>query len=122
MYTAKINSSIKELSKRECVMYKDTTNCKQLDTIITDDSDIIIDIDNIIVLDVHNDKAKDNTDYKKYIIVDKSGEKYITGSESFYRAVTDIYEELDGEDVSVKCYKMESKNYPGKSFITASLF
>ena len=121
-YKATIVRATKELDARQKIMYKDTTNCVSLDT-ATQSGDIIIDFDLAVVLDVHNEKS-DNKDYSKYIFVDKSGTRYITGSESFWAAFEDIYDEMTDaglEDFSVKAYRLPSKNYRGRDFITCTL-
>lgn len=122
-YSVKIEDSSKELTKKERVMFKDTSDAKKLDEIITTDA-IIIDPDFWVMLMVHNEKS-DNVDYPVYIIVDKNGEKYITGSEAFWTTFSDIYDEMtaDGDDEpwQLKCYKLDSKNYKGKQFLTCSV-
>lgn len=134
-YSANIAFSSRPLSGKEKVMMKDTTNALSLDTltqpaIVNHDNgestkeprSVVIDPDFYVVLDVHNEKAKDK-DYKKYIIVDKSGKKYITGSESLIRAFKDIMEEMEGEseEFSIEVYRMPSKNYQGRDFLTCSI-
>ena len=122
-YSVKIVGSSKELTKKERVMFKDTSDAKKLDEIITNDA-IIIDPDFWVILMVHNEKS-DNVDYPVYIIVDKNGEKYITGSEAFWTTFSDIYDEMiddeDDEPWQLKCYKLDSKNYKGKQFLTCSV-
>lgn len=122
-YSVKIVGSSKELTKKERVMFKDTSDAKKLDEIITNDA-IIIDPDFWVILMVHNEKS-DNVDYPVYIIVDKNGEKYITSSEAFWTTFSDIYDEMiddeDDEPWQLKCYKLDSKNYKGKQFLTCSV-
>lgn len=122
-YSVKIEDSSKELTKKERVMFKDTSDAKKLDEIITTDA-IIIDPDFWVMLMIHNEKS-DNVDYPVYIIIDKNGEKYITGSEAFWTTFSDIYDEMtaDGDDEPwlLKCYKLDSKNYKGKQFLTCSV-
>ena len=92
-YKATITRSTKELDAKQKIMMKDTTNTVSLDTATQSGDGVIIDVDFAVVLDVHNEKS-DNKDYTKYIIVDKNGERYITGSESFWSAFENIYDEL----------------------------
>ena len=58
-----------------------------------------------------------------YVIIDKNGDKYVTGSLSFWNSFMDIYTEMLGEDEewSIKAYKLDSKNYKGKKFLTCSI-
>ena len=73
-------------------------------------------------LAVHNKKT-DEKDCKKYLVVDKSGNKFVTGSESFFTAMLEIMEEMaeSGEDFEIQVYRMPSKNYKGKEFLTCSI-
>ena len=120
-YYVKITDTSKELSARERVAVKDTTNAISLDE-ATKDSPLVIDIDYYVSLDVHNEKSEDK-DYKKYIVVDKAGNKYVTGSESFFTSMVEILEEMSdtGEEFQIEVYRMPSKNYKGKEFLTCSI-
>lgn len=122
-YTVKVKEASKELSKKELVMLKDTSDAAKLDEVIQGEA-LIIDPAFYAVLDIHNEKS-DNKDYEVYIIVDKDGSKYITGSESFYTSFTDIWEEMNDGEVTeewkLKCYKLDSKNFKGKQFLTCSI-
>lgn len=120
-YAVKIAYCSKELSARDRVAIKDTTNALQLDD-ITKEGNIIIDMDYYAKLSVHNEHSED-TDYEKYIIVSKDGTKYVTGSTSFLSAMEEIVEEMadSGEDYQIEVYRMPSKNYKGKEFLTCSI-
>lgn len=122
-YSVKISSSSKELTKKERVMLKDTGDALKLDEVIQGEP-IIINPDYWVTLMVHNEKS-DNVDYLVYLIVDKNGTKYVTGSESFWTTFSDIWDEMTGdvndEEWQLKCYKLDSKNYKGKQFITCSV-
>ncbi len=121
-YNVTIRECSKELSARERVLIKDTTNVISLDEATSDsDSPLVISPDFYAVLDVHNEKS-DNKDYTKYIIVDKNGNKFVTGSDSFWNSFMEIMAEMEGEgDFEIQVYRRESKNYKGKSFITCSI-
>ena len=120
-YSVKIVNASKELSARDRVAVKDTTNAIALDD-ATKDSPLVIAIDYYVELAVHNEKSEDK-DYKKYVVVDKSGNKFVTGSESFFTAMIEIMEEMadSGEDFEIQVYRMPSKNYKGKEFLTCSI-
>ena len=120
-YSVKIVNASKELSARDRVAVKDTTNAIGLDD-ATKDSPLVIDIDYYVELAVHNEKSEDK-DYKKYVVVDKSGNKFVTGSESFFTAMLEIMDEMSGsgEDFEIQVYRMPSKNYKGKEFLTCSI-
>lgn len=119
-YTAEIVKSNRELSKKEKVMYKNASDCKRLDDETAKSGSLVIAPVLWIELSVHNDKAK-NPDYTQYIIVDKDGTSYLTGSENFYNNFTSIAEEMEGEEFEVEVYRKPSKNFSGKEFLTCKL-
>lgn len=121
-YEVKINSVSKELTARERVMLKDTRNAIKLDEAIKD-TPLVISPAYYAVLDVHNEKSKEDKDFQNFIVVDTAGNKYVTGSASFFEAFTEIVEEMSGtgEEYEIEIYKLDSKNYKGKQFITCSI-
>lgn len=121
MYKVDIVSCTDDLSAKERVMLKDVTEAKKLDD-MTQQGAIIISPKMYATLHVTNDKA-DNGEYDLYVIVDKDNEKYVTSSESFWTSFLDITAEMENEteDWSIKVYRMPSKNYKGKEFITCSI-
>lgn len=120
-YSVKIVNASKELSAKERVALKDTTNAIALDE-ATQGGNVLIEPDFYVELAVHNEKSEDK-DYTKYIIVDKNGNKYVTGSESLITAFIDIVDEMAGsdEEYGIEVYRMPSKNYKGKEFLTCSI-
>lgn len=120
-FEAKIRESSKQLSAKERVKFKDTTNAVQLDE-ATKDKTLRIAPDFYVILDIHNDHSEDK-DYVKYVIVSKEGTKYVTGSESFFSAFKAIVDEMGGtdEEYEVEVYRLPSKNYKGKEFLTCSI-
>ena len=120
-YSVSIKESSIELTAKQRIALKDTTSAKKLDE-VTQVEDVVIYPDMWAVLSIHNEKS-DNVDYENYILVDKSGEKYVTGSQSFWTSFMDIYNEMAGEDEEwgVRVYRVESKNYKGKQFLTCSI-
>lgn len=120
-YSVKITNASKELSAKERVALKDTTNAIALDE-ATQAGKVLIEPDFYVELSVHNEKSEDK-DYTKYVIVDKSGNKYVTGSASFMSAFSDILDEMadSGEEYAIEVYRMPSKNYKGKEFLTCSI-
>lgn len=121
-YEVKINSTSKELTARERVMLKDTRNAIKLDEAVSE-TPLVISPDYYAVLDIHNEKSKEDKDFQNYAVVDTDGNKYVTGSTSFFEAFTEIVEEMDGtgEEYQIEIYKLDSKNYKGKQFITCSI-
>lgn len=121
-YKAVIKEASMELTPKMKIMLKNTTDTIALDD-ATKESPVIINVDGYVVLNIHNEKS-DNKDYTKYIIIDKDGARYQTGSESFWTAFLDIYEEMTdaGEsDFQIKAFRMPSKNYAGRDFLTCSI-
>ena len=120
-YSVKIERVSRDITAKEKVMLKDTTNAISLDE-ATQNAKVTITPAYYAVLSVHNEKSEDK-DYRKYIIVAEDGTKYVTGSESFFTAFSDIMDEMadTGEDFSIEVYRMPSKNYKGKEFITCSI-
>ena len=120
-YSVEIVESNKQLTAKERIKVKDTTKAIRLDE-ATLGGAIDISPDTYAVLHIHNEKS-DNIDYKTYVIVDKEGTKYVTGSESFWSSFMNIHEEMNGEqeEWGIKVYRAPSKNYKGKDFITCSI-
>lgn len=120
-YSASIKESSRELSAKERIMLKDTTSAVKLDQ-ATQVEDIHISVDSYAILNIHNDKATP-TDYENYVILDRNGTKYVTGSQSFWNAFMDIFTEMENEseEWSIRVYRHPSKNYSGKDFITCAI-
>lgn len=119
-YTAEIVKCNKELTKKERVMYKNASDAIRLDA-ATEKGSVVIAPAIWMELAVHNDKSKNNSDYSQYIIVDKDGTAYLTGSENLMANFYSIAEEMEGEDFEVEVYRKPSKNYTGKEFLTCKL-
>lgn len=120
-YKVEIKECSAQLTAKQRIALKDTTNSIKLD-MVTQEAPVIIYPDYYAVLAIHNEKS-DNPDYENYVVVDKNGDKYVTGSQSFWTSFMEIYEEMQGEEEewAVKVYRVESKNYKGKQFITCSI-
>lgn len=126
-YRATVRECSKEITVKERIMLKDTSNATSLDTLTQEANfngeKVLINVDYYATLDIHNEKS-DNKDYVNFIVVDKNGEKYVTGSQSFITSFIDIVEEMidAGEtEIVIEVYRKESKNYKGKDFITCSI-
>lgn len=127
-YEAKITYSSKELTVREKIKLKDLTNAVQLDEAtqnaeFENAGNLVITPAYYAEVSVHNEKS-DSKDYVKFVVVDTNGTKYVTGSESFITAFKDIADEMTDageENFDIEVYRLESKTYKGKSFITCSL-
>ena len=124
-FEVRIVDSSMELTHKQKIALKDTSRAIKLDETCSDGNELQIKPTGYAILSVHNDKA-DNPDYTQYLIIDESGEKYVTGSNSFWRSFLDIWEEMtddteDNEEWSLIIYKKDSKNYKGKQFLTCSI-
>ena len=123
-YKVEIAHSTKDLTLREKIRIKDLSNVIQLDDATQQEGNIVIDFDYYVILKVHNEFSKDDKDYNKYVIVDKSGNKFVTGSESFMTSLEGIVDEMAeaGEtDFEIEVYRKDSKNYTGKQFLTCTI-
>lgn len=126
-YKATVTEASKELTAKEKIMLKDTSNAESLDQLTQDAAfdgkKVLIEVDFYAIIEIHNAKS-DNPDYLNIVIVGKDGRKYVTGSDSFITTFIDIFNEMKEageEDVAIECYRKESKNYKGKDFITCSI-
>ena len=120
-YTSNLIECSKDVKARERIWLKDTTDAIRLDE-ATAEGELVITPAYYATIAVHNEKA-DDVDYEQYVVVDVGGNKFVTGSESFFKSFKEIFDEMSGEDeeYSIKIYRVESKNYKGKTFITCSI-
>ena len=123
-YKVTIREASRELSVKEKIAIKDTSNAQSIDALTTEQGSFVIDYDYHVVLDIHNDRS-DNPDYIKVVIVDKAGQKYVCGSAPFLSSLNEIVDEMvaagEGEHIKLECYRKPSKNFKGKSFLAVSL-
>lgn len=120
-YSAVVKDSSRELTAKEKVMMKDTSDCVMLN----DEAEkgvLLIDPEFWCTVAVHNEKSE-NKDYDVYIIVDKNGTKYRTSSENFMNSFEDIMADMSDstEPFQIKVYVLPSKNRSGQTFLTCSL-
>lgn len=124
-YSVKIREASRDLTAKEKIALKDYSNATPLDTALNDIDVLTITPVAYVILDVHNENSKQDKDYVKYVIIDNGGNKFVTGSESFFTSFKDIFDtmstEAPGEEYSIDVLKKPSQNYKGKSFITCAL-
>lgn len=123
-YSVTVKEVSKELTHKERVQITDLTDCVKLDA-ATQEGPVLIDLDYYAVLEIHNEKATDK-DYENYVVADKNGTRYSTGSKSFFNNLVTICEEMQDSDDpdevwQIKAYRRPSKNRQGKDFITCSI-
>lgn len=124
-YSVEIAESSMELSAKERVRMKDTTNAIKLDELTQEEGNeqVIIEPQAYAVLNIHNEHSDQNKDYVNYVLVAKDGTKYATSSESFWTTFMEIYKEMENETESwrIIVYRVPSKNFKGKEFLTCSI-
>lgn len=120
-YNVTIAKASKELTHKERVRMKDTTNAISIDE-ITQDGPVLIDLDYYAVLNVHNERSE-SIDYTVCILVDKAGTKYRTGSPSFLTALDEVMVDMADcdEPWQLEIYRHPSKKNKGKEFLTCSV-
>ena len=123
-YELKIKEASMELTPKQRVMYKDTSDAYKLDDVVKEGEAFAIEPIGYCVLSVHNDKS-DNPDYEQYVIMSADGSKYVTGSASFWNSFINIWNELGGveseEAWMITVHKKPSTNFKGKFFLTCSV-
>lgn len=124
-YSVEIKEASRELTIREKIALKDYSNATPLDTALDEVDQITIYPSSYVVLSVHNEKSKQDKDYEKVVVIDNAGNKFVTGSQSFFTAFKYIFDtmakEAPGEEYAIDVFKKASKNYSGKSFISCAL-
>lgn len=129
MYKSEITFASKELTKREKVMLSDVSSATKFDEVVKGVDDTF-DIEPVAyaVVSIENDNAKGEKQYEVIVILDASGNKFVTGSQSFREAFIGIWDQMtdngviaEGEEFSIRVYKRPSKNYSGKAFISCAL-
>ena len=83
-------------------MFKDLGNAESMidyaRAAIEQGAKATIDVADFAVISIHNE-ATDDVDYTNYLLIDKNGNKYYTGSESFWNSFKNIYNEMkDSEE------------------------
>ena len=131
-FSAKIvNCSKEHLTRKEMLMYSDTTGTTLIDDMIDGDNGFIIKPDFWAEIEVNNENAKEgqSKNYINFIVHDSNTDTtYRTGSQSFIDAFLNIWEimvidcpEDEKEDFEIKIFAMKSKNYNGKDFYTCAV-
>ena len=123
-YEVTIRETSKELTPKERIKIKDLSNSQNLDALTQNEESVVINYAYHVILDIHNEKSKDRPDYQNIVVVDKDGNKFNTGSNSFITALEEIIDEMADageEDIEIEVYRKPSKNYKGKDFITCSV-
>lgn len=122
VYKVEVAETSRPVTAKERIALKDTTSAVRLDEATTKDGSVLIHVDMWAVLQIHNEASEDK-EYQQYVIVDSEGARYVTGSSNFWDSFLDIYEEMQNEteDWSIVVYRVPSKNYKGKEFLTCAI-
>lgn len=122
-YKAEVIDAHKELTPRERIQMKEFSDSVRIVDFIANSEDPVITVCGYAAVHVTNEAADDPKDreYDKFQFLDSEGIKYSTSSKSLYEAVTDIYKELEGQDVRVRFCSKQSRNFKGGEFLTAVL-
>lgn len=125
-YSATITESSRELTPKERVMFKDLANAQNLNEFAKESnasgSKAVITVKDYAIVSVHNEASEDK-DYLNYLLIDNEGNKYYTGSVSFWNKFMDIYKEMStvDEDWAIELSLVPSRKYAGKEALTCSL-
>lgn len=122
-YHVTISEASRPLTAKEKIAYKDTTDAISIDKLTSEHGTVVVKIVAWAILSVHNEKS-DDKDYYQYLLIADDGAKYITGSQSLFDSFIDIWEDMEEEpdtDWSIKMYRLPSKNFAGRDFITCSI-
>lgn len=125
-------SSFEKLRGSDRLRYTNFTAMTQLDDIVAEDgTKEVLDITGYVQCHVHNEKS-DTPEYDKLVLIGKSGELYITGSDSFTRGFLEIHKALTQDFIEdgvapadrvypILAFKSPSKNVKGKTFLCCAV-
>ena len=122
IYSVEILEASSELTKREKVMFKDTSNAIKFDDVVTPEQGITITPTGWVKLAIHNPKGE-RKDFENLVITTYEGEKFVTGSPTFIEKFLGIWEDMydPNEDFQIEVFKRDSKNYKGKQFLSCAV-
>ena len=119
-----IRESSRPLSAKERIAVKNNINAITLDNALSDTDSLVITPTGYAVLDVHNERAKGDHDYVKFVIM-ADNVMYTTGSDAFFRTFKAIWDEMQAESpdesFGIEVFKRPSKNYTGKYFLSCNI-
>ena len=121
-FTVTITEASKDLTAKERIALKDTSNAIRLDQVCTPDESFVFNPVLYAKIHVINPNSEDK-EYDQYIFISKDGTKYMTGSVSFFDSFINIWNEMkdEEEEWGIEVTKHPSNKYKGKYFITASV-
>lgn len=123
-YKVEIIGGSREFSKLERISFKDTSDVVSIVDACGDDK-LEITVVDFVLLHIVNPHSKKETEYDKFVLITDTGDRFVTGSESFIDTFTDIWFDMQDEPdivcpVTIQCYIKESRNNP-QGFLTCRL-
>ena len=121
-YRVEIVQTSKELSLKQKVALKNTNAFLRIDKLLNTEERILINPDFWAELHIYNDRSADK-EYTSYVVADKNGDYYLTGSDSFMNTFKAIFEELSGtdEEWAIAAFRIPSRNREGKYLISCGV-
>lgn len=118
-YNAKVIASSRELTAKEQIRIKSQPTVKLDEVVGTDGTFFVTEmVTGYVLLGVHNEKAQGEKDYQTLLVEVEGGKYYSTGSKAFIESFMEIFNELAGaEEFSLEVYRVESRNFKGKTFL-----
>lgn len=121
-YSVQIIEVSKDIRAIEKIRLKDLSLSMKINDMVKAES-VVIEPDYYASLHIINENSE-NKEYDVFVIVDKEGQHYHTGSRSFHQSFIDIAEELKGEpDLrwGIECYSVPSKDPKNNNFLKCSV-
>lgn len=113
MYSVNIKEASQDFTRRQIVKIMDSDAVTPFNSVVEEGSDFVITPTGYAILEVHNDKAKGDKDYTRYVIVAEEG-LYSTSSEPFFTKFSSIFDQMMfEEDFQLGVTLKPSKNYNG---------
>lgn len=126
-YTATVTESSRELSVKEKIKLKDEKLHQKLNVVLSEQvkeaGGLVLEPDGWARVHVKNPYSKQREEYDFFVIIEKNGDTWMTGSQSFMEAFMDIWydmKEYPDEEFKIRVYTKDSKNY-SSGFITCSI-
>ena len=89
-YKAVITDSSRDFTAREHLKYTDTAGMIKITDLLKEQDELVLQIVDYAVVEVENEKAKEDNEYRQYVLIANDGKVYYTGSESFWNSYKQI--------------------------------
>lgn len=117
-----IEGSSKELSARERIALKHPENTVGINEFLSRAGKFTMSPAWYASVRIEDPEAPDDEQVRhSYLIADKDGTIYATGSESFMSSFLDIFTEMQGEEEPYEISVFKAKSRTGKDYITCAL-